>query len=606
MSAPAQCVKGPQGTWASHFAQRLVQANAKRGRLVVEAPLMLKRRLPASAAVGAFALYIVWSGAASAQTLVPPTAPPGTVAGEEQQGFFTTAPIVLDGTTLLRVAVPANVGTGTPSIATRVNDIETSLDEVVATTGSGSRQETTYDPRSLRVHIERTGGVDVLEVVDAQHTDPLPIVTITATDARYNQTTVDALAAEWRGTLDGALVRALLRRQPAVQRRSLTEVARIAVVLLLASLLVWGVRRWLARRIEALTHDVNARAAHAKAESPSDEPVGDGAAVHRRRRRFLAISLRALGPERRLALWRAVSEALLWALALAWFIAGTWAFSLFPQTSPLAATLTRGTLGVATTIIMLGLLNRALDIVIARIAGVWRAAPFLNAEDRARQLLRIPTIARALGGFKGFLLVFAGVLTVLGQIGVPAGSIFTIGGLAAIALSLAAQSFVRDFINGFLVLLEDQYVVGDYVTINTYSGIVETLTLRMVQLRDASGELITIPHSATTAVANQSRNWSRVDYRVPVDPQTDVIKALEVVRGVIDGLAREETWRDAVLGEVEWIGIDALSKDWAIVRAVVRTAPLRQFALRHAINARVLSAFADERIALGAQIPGVA
>lgn len=566
---------------------------------------MHTRRFSAFAAAGAFALYLSWTGAVGAQTLSVPSAAPGAVAGEEQQGLFVTAPIVLDGATLFRVAVGANAAPEATSIATRVNDIETSLGQIVATVGSGARQATIYDARSLRVHIEHTGGVDVLEVVDAQHTDPLSVVTITATDARYNQTAVDALAAQWRDALQSGLVRALVRREPAVQRRSFAAVARVAVALVLASLLVWGLRIWLARRIAALITELAERTQRASAERPSDEPVAGGAAARQRRRRFFAIALRAVKPERRLALWRALSEALLWALALGWFVAATWAFSLFPQTSPLAGTLTRGTLAIATTIIILGLLNRALDMVIARIAGAWRAAPFLSSEDRARQQLRIPTIARALGGFKGFVLVFAGVLTVLGQLGVPVGSIFTIGGLAAIGLSLAAQSFVRDFISGFLVLLEDQYVVGDYVTINAYSAIVEVLTLRMVQLRDASGELVTIPHSAVGAVANQSRNWSRVDYRIPVDPQSDVSAALELLRGVIDGLAREETWRDVILGDVEWIGIEGLSKDWAIVRAVVRTAPLRQFALRHAINVGVLSAFAEARIALGAQIPGV-
>ena len=568
---------------------------------------MHKPRVSACAAAVTFALYLYvsWSGAACAQILPAPSAAPGAVAGEEQQGLYTTAPIVLDGATLFRVAVSANAGAGATPLATRVNDIETALGEIVATVGAGSRQATTYDARSLRVHIEHTGGVDALEVVDAQHTDPLPIVTITAADARYNQTTVDALATQWRGTLESGLVRALLRREPAVQRRSLVAVARTAGFLLLASLLVWGLRAWLARRIAVLSQDVSTRERRARAARPSDEAAGDGATAHRKRRRFLAIAIRAVEPERRLVLWRAFSEALLWGLALAWFVGATWAFSLFPKTSPLAGTLTRGTLGIATTVIILGLLNRALDVVIARLAGAWRAAPFANSEDRARQLLRIPTIARALRGFKGFILVFAGVLAVLGQAGVPVGSIFTIGGLAALALSLAAQSFVRDFINGFLVLLEDQYVVGDYVTINAYSGVVEALTLRMVQLRDTSGELITIAHSAVTAVANQSRNWSRVDYRVPVDPQSDVTKALNLVRGVIDGLRVEETWRDVMLGDIEWIGIDGLSKDWAIVRAVVRTAPLRQFALRHAINARVCDAFAEAHIALGAQIPGV-
>ncbi len=551
------------------------------------------------------ALLVLCRVPGNAQTLALPSSAPAAVTGEEQQGLFTTAPVVLDGQTLFRVAVSTNAGRAATSIATRIDDIETSLGQLLATIGAGARQTTVYDPHSLRVHIEHVGGVDVLDVVDAQHTDPLPVVTVTASDAQYNQTTVDALAVQWRAALSSGLVRALLLRQPAVRRRSFTEVGRVAAYLALASLLVWAIRLWLRGRIARLAEDVRAKAARARAEQPTDASLGDSAAPGRRRRHFFALALRGVKPERRLALWRACAEALLWALALAWFLAATWALSLFPQTSGLAGSLTSATLAVATTIVIIGLLNRALDIVIARIAGAWRAAPFLSSEDRARQQLRIPTIARALGGFKGFVLVFAGILAVLGQIGVPVSSVFTIGGLAAIGLSLAAQSFVRDFINGFLVLIEDQYVVGDYVTINTYSGIVETLTLRMVQLRDASGELITIPHSAAGAVANQSRNWSRVDYRIPVDPQSDVGRALELVRAAIDGLAREETWREVVLGEIEWIGVESLSRDWAIVRAIVRTAPLRQFALRHAINVRVLAAFTEARIALGAQIPGV-
>ena len=74
-------------------------------------------------------------------------------------------------------------------------------------------------------------------------------------------------------------------------------------------------------------------------------------------------------------------------------------------------------------------------------------------------------------------------------------------------IPLASQNLIRDFVSGFLVLLEDQFVVGDYVTINGASGIVERLTLRMVQIRDSGGALITISHSAATMVQNHSRNW---------------------------------------------------------------------------------------------------
>jgi small conductance mechanosensitive channel len=106
-----------------------------------------------------------------------------------------------------------------------------------------------------------------------------------------------------------------------------------------------------------------------------------------------------------------------------------------------------------------------------------------------------------------------------------------------------------------------------------------------------------------TSVFNQSRNWSRVDYRVPVDPAADVSKAVELVRAAIVGLAKEEAWRGAVTLPIEWIGIDQISRDWAIVRASVRTAPLRQFEFRRELNARVIAAFAAAKIALGAQLP---
>jgi small conductance mechanosensitive channel len=356
----------------------------------------------------------------------------------------------------------------------------------------------------------------------------------------------------------------------------------------------------LASGIERLSVEVAAREEAAGAESASVPQSGPDAP--RRRRRFLAIALRTVEPARRLALYRAVREALVWVVLLAWFVAITWSFSLFPQTTPLARRLSHGAFTVAGTLIATGLLNRIIDILIARAAGAWQLRAFGSSEDRARQLLRVPTIARAIGGFKTFVLALIALLAVLGEIGVPISSVITIGGLTAIALSLAAQSTVRDLVNGFLVLFEDQYVVGDFVTIDKYSGIVERLTLRMAQIRNAGGDLITIPHSSVTSVANESRNWSRVDFRVPVDPASDLDRAVALVRDAVEALAREEPYRQAILHPIEWIGIDDLNKEWALVRASVRTAPLRQFELRRELYARVHKAFAESGIALGAPV----
>jgi small-conductance mechanosensitive channel len=474
------------------------------------------------------------------------------------------------------------------------------LAQLLTENGSGNTTTTTFDPQTLRVHVKREGDVDVLEAVDAKHTDPLPIVSVTTNDSRSNDTNLDALAAQWQNTLQSALVRALDLRQPAAEKRSFNQIIDAAITLTAISLLVFIGLRLLWQRIEKLETELAERTATAAAENPlaPEQP-----AASQRRRRFFALSLRKLEPARRLTLYTAVAESMLWGTLLAWLLAVTWSLSLFAETTPLAQSIAHGALGVAATIIVTGLLNRILDLAIGRAAAAWRVRRFSSSDDRARLLLRIPTIARTLAGAKTFVLVFVAVLTIFSQIGVPIGSVVTIGGLAAIALSLAAQNFVRDFLNGFLVLYEDQYVVGDFVTINAFSGSVELLTLRMVQIRDAAGNLITIPHSSVVNVVNQSRNWSRVDYRVPVDPGADISKAVEIVRGQIEKLAAEGDWTHDIGTPLEWIGIDALSRDSVIVRASIKTAPLRQFELRRQINGRVRTAFTQAGIALGAPIP---
>ncbi len=535
-----------------------------------------------------------------AQLTLPTAAPEPAVSDVVVSGLYETAPITIDGTPVLRVgAALAGPVTQIP-LATRIADIQTVLNELLAESGSAGQSAPVYDPATLRVHVKREGDVAVLEAVDAKHPDPLPVVTVTNIDARANGTNVDGLAAGWQASLQSALIRALELRQPASERRSLERITDLAIILVAITLTVFGIVRVLRLQMEHTEREVAERSKTAAAQAPiaAEKPEAS-----RQRRRFFAISLRNLEPERRLTLFAAITESMQWALLLAWFIAITWSLSQFAQTTSLAQSITHGALGVAGIVIVTGLINRIVDIAIARAAAAWRLRRFSSSDDRARLLLRIPTIARALAGAKTFVLVFFAVLLIFNQIGVPIGSVVTIGGLAAIALSLAAQNFVRDFLNGFLVLFEDQYVVGDFVTINAYSGSVELLTLRMVQIRDAAGDLITIPHSSVVNVVNQSRNWSRVDYRVPVDPAADILKAVEIVRTEIEKLSKEGDWTHGISSPLEWIGIDALSKDGVIVRASIKTAPLRQFELRRLINERVRTAFALAGIALGVPLP---
>jgi hypothetical protein len=196
---------------------------------------------------------------------------------------------------------------------------------------------------------------------------------------------------------------------------------------------------------------------------------------------FIA-SLRSLGPAQRLSLYGSVAEALMWALCLAWLLAVTWSLSRFADTTPLAHTISHRAFDVIATVVGSLLLNRLLDIVIDRGAVAWRFRGRGSADHRARFLLRVPTIARALAGTKAFTSLFVGGLTVFGQLGVPIGSVVTIGGLAAIAPSLAAQNFVRrDHQRGFAMRPETS------LRFHPEIGRVSTITCRSIPARRSRG-----------------------------------------------------------------------------------------------------------------------
>jgi moderate conductance mechanosensitive channel len=120
-----------------------------------------------------------------------------------------------------------------------------------------------------------------------------------------------------------------------------------------------------------------------------------------------------------------------------------------------------------------------------------------------------------------------------------------------------------------------------------------------VQLRDNAGNLVTIPHSLASDVVNCSRNWSRVDYRIAIDAQADSERAMQILRRTVDELAAERGWHGAITEPVEWIGIDAVSAAGIVLRASVKTAPLRQFEVKREINARMVEALRRAGIALG-------
>lgn len=150
-------------------------------------------------------------------------------------------------------------------------------------------------------------------------------------------------------------------------------------------------------------------------------------------------------------------------------------------------------------------------------------------------------------------------------------------GILSLAVSFGAQSLVKDFISGFFILFENQFVVGDVVQIGDKTGTVERMTLRVVALRDARGVLHTIPNGSITVVSNQTRGWSRAVVDVTVAYDADVDRALAALRDELARFRADAAWQNRLEGTSEVLGVDSLSDTGVVLRTLVRTVPGSQW-----------------------------
>ncbi|MGB5959696.1 MAG: mechanosensitive ion channel family protein [Coleofasciculaceae cyanobacterium] len=215
--------------------------------------------------------------------------------------------------------------------------------------------------------------------------------------------------------------------------------------------------------------------------------------------------------------------------------------------------------------------------LIERFACVFTQNSLLTPEANQRLRLRISTISGVTKGIVTVTWTGVAILVTLMTLGVNIGPLLAGAGLVGVALSLASQNLIKDAINGFFIILEDQYAIGDVISVDTVGGFVETMNLRITQLRDAEGRLITIPNSEIKIVANLSSSWSRADLNIPVAYHADVDKALEVINQVTQDMTQDEFWRQLILDKPEVLGVDDFGTRGLIIRVWIKTEPLKQW-----------------------------
>lgn len=240
------------------------------------------------------------------------------------------------------------------------------------------------------------------------------------------------------------------------------------------------------------------------------------------------------------------------------------------------------------------LLNKAFDQAAEMIRR--NKTQKLAKHERQARIKRVGTLKKlTIDITRVILLVFA-VLMFLSSIGIDIMPVLTGLGLAGLAVSLAAQNIIRDFMNGIFVILEDHYSVGDVVKIGEHFGTVERFTLRTTHLSDLDGNYIIIPNGTIGELVNATKNWAQAKVVVGVSYSTDVRKALAVMEEVAGRLKGD--FPDKIMDDAAIQGILEFADSSINLRALIKTMPGDQWFIGREFRLRLKEAFDSEGIVI--------
>ncbi len=208
------------------------------------------------------------------------------------------------------------------------------------------------------------------------------------------------------------------------------------------------------------------------------------------------------------------------------------------------------------------------------------------------------TMAGVLYSIGAILIVAVAVLMALPELGFDVTPFAAAAAVGSLAFGFGAQNLVKDMINGFFIVFEDQYVVGDMIQANGEIGRVEYLTLRRTVLRNTSGAIVTIPNSLVGQVANMSRDWSQVFVDVTVPSDEMVGRALATLEKMAGDFRESADWSAALVDGPRVLGVESLSLDGTVLRLQVRTALNRKDDVARELRRRIKLAFEESRIPL--------
>jgi small-conductance mechanosensitive channel len=481
----------------------------------------------------------------------------------------------LDGRTLFTIATPATRNPqGSTPIASRVQNIETNLNRLV---------DRSFDPNQLQVTtaIDSASNLPVISVNDQY------LMTVTTLDAQLQGQEPSSYAKELTPTIRNALIEAKQERQSDFLVRQGVQAVAILFGIFLTS---WILSQWQRR--------LTSHQKKTQAEIPADPVVSPNTAqsakivtsqivqqqMVKRQQRNLREAQRRLLQLTQVGIWGAGILVIL---------------GLFPYTrwlQPIAFSTPPKILGIA---IVTYLIIRLTDVVIDRFFSALSDGEFISPQASQRIALRVSTFSGVVKSLSALMFISIAIIAILSVTGIEVVPLLAGAGIIGLGISLASQNLIKDVINGFLILLEDQYAVGDVIQVGTVSGLVENMNLRITQLRNAEGRLITIPNSSIAIVENLSKDWSRVDLAIVVSYDANLDQAIHLIKQVGHEMDQASDWQSKIIEPPEVLGVDDLNNAGVTIRVWIKTQPLQQWNVGREFRRRLKLAMDEQGIAIG-------
>lgn len=245
-------------------------------------------------------------------------------------------------------------------------------------------------------------------------------------------------------------------------------------------------------------------------------------------------------------------------------------------------------------VILIALIAWGISIVIRKIILLItnRMISSSSVEDKQR----VNTLSRVFRYISSIIITAVAVISILAELGVSVAPLLATAGVAGIAVGFGAQSLVKDYFTGFVMLIENQIRQGDIVEIAGKGGYVEEVTLRYVRLRDYEGAVHYVPNSSITVVTNKTRSFAYAVTDIAVAYQSDLEKVYLVMNKVANELRESADFKNKILGNLEIAGLESLTDSAMIIRSRIKVSAQYQGVIRREFQERLKNAFDTHKI----------